>query len=497
LEPIAALAQRRTGELMHLLGRIGAVDVRILVDGGAVPSVIRESIVKKMGLEDFIQQTGYAGSTASGNIMQMREQITLEVEFLNGQPLSKPLMQAYEIISDQLTEPKEKKRKIMPTGTEAKVNGNRVLITFQVASQLAPEAILGMRDMEALKVVTSMENKKFICGGKCYELIEDKQQIYSIEEIMIPPHTGRMIKLVTSDRKASKNLLITMLDQEDKLGKRGPILVRSENGIIRIPLENMGDHPIQIPANSLVAMITEELEEEKLDNVGLIKVGNGVSRQIRRQIIRLIKTKQQVFGLKLYQHTKVAKGKVTITLIPNAKVQNGRIPYYPPGHAKLLKDAVKDLMDRGLVKKGWSPWLAPMMVVPKPDGGWRTVIDYRGLNSQTLPDSYPMPLIEEIINRLQGAKVFSKMDLVEGFWHLLLEEESKKYCAFGIRGEGVFIPERMPMGIKNGPANFQRMMDEVFGPLQEFCQPYIDDIIIFNKTPEEHVKHIEIVLNKL
>jgi hypothetical protein len=157
---------------------------------------------------------------------------------------------------------------------------------------------------------------------------------------------------------------------------------------------------------------------------------------------------------------------------------------------------VKDLLKCDMIEAGNPEWRAPLMVVLKPDGSWRVVVDYRGLNELTIPDTYPMPLISEILFRLSGAKFFTKMDLTKGFWHIHLAEESKEMTSFAIKG-ATYVWKCMPMGLKNSPATFQWLMDDLLKEFSDFCQPYIDDVIIFSKTFEEHCKHLELVMTKL
>lgn len=137
-----------------------------------------------------------------------------------------------------------------------------------------------------------------------------------------------------------------------------------------------------------------------------------------------------------------------------------------------------------------------MLLVRKPDGTWRTTIDYRKLNAQTIPDSYPMPRIDDMLDRLHGAKYFSKLDMTDGFWQIRLNEESKEYTGFATTSK--FWQWRvLPMGAMNSPSAFQRAMDLVLGSLKwQSVMCYVDDLIIFSRTIEEHIQHMEEVLSQ-
>ena len=127
---------------------------------------------------------------------------------------------------------------------------------------------------------------------------------------------------------------------------------------------------------------------------------------------------------------------------------------------------------------------------------WRIVADFRMLNFQTIPDTYSLPLIEETLSKLRGAKYFSKIDLTEGYWNFMLDKESQTYTGFELN-EKSYVWRRMSIGLVNFRATMQKYMTNVLDDLKDICQWYIDDVIIFSKTFEEHCKHIEMVLAKL
>ena len=114
------------------------------------------------------------------------------------------------------------------------------------------------------------------------------------------------------------------------------------------------------------------------------------------------------------------------------------------------------------------------------------VIDFRQVNKDTDQDAYPLPVIDDILDQLGQAKLFSAFDMSAGFHQIPMQEESKKYTAFS-KSQGHYEYNRMPFGPKNAPATFQRMMDNAFrGLIGKECFVYIDDIVIFEKTLEEH-----------
>ena len=133
----------------------------------------------------------------------------------------------------------------------------------------------------------------------------------------------------------------------------------------------------------------------------------------------------------------------------------------------------------------------------KKDGSWRFCVDYRRLNSITTKDVYPLPRIEEALARLEGSSYFSIMDLESGYWQVPIRPEDKPKTAF-ITADGLYQFKVMPFGLCSAPATFQRMMDTVLaGYRWLFCMVYLDDIIVFSNTIEEHATRLRVVLGCL
>ena len=138
------------------------------------------------------------------------------------------------------------------------------------------------------------------------------------------------------------------------------------------------------------------------------------------------------------------------------------------------------------------------MLVRKKDGALRFCIDLHKLNAQTIKDAQTLPRIEESLDSLCGTVIFTSLDLKSGYWQVELNEDSIPYTAFTVGPLGFYECLWMPFGLTNAPATFQRLMENCLGDLHlNWCIIYLDDIIIYSKTPEEHVKRLEAVFKKL
>ena len=164
---------------------------------------------------------------------------------------------------------------------------------------------------------------------------------------------------------------------------------------------------------------------------------------------------------------------------------------------KELKVQMEEMVNKGFVRPSTSPWGAPVLFVKKKDGSMRLCIDYRELNKVTIHNQYPLPRIDDLFDQLQGAKVFSKIDSRSGYHQLRVHDEDVCKTAFRTR-YGHFELLVMPFGLTNAPTAFMDLMNRIFRPyLDQFVIVFIDDILIYLGSGEEHAEHLRIVLQTL
>jgi len=162
-----------------------------------------------------------------------------------------------------------------------------------------------------------------------------------------------------------------------------------------------------------------------------------------------------------------------------------------------MKKQLQDLLNKGYIRPSSSPFGAPVLFVRKKDGSFRMCIDYRALNKVTVMDRYPLPRIDELIDRLHGAKWFTKIDMAQGYHQLRVREEDVHKTAFRTRyGHFEFLV--LPFGLCSAPASFMRLMHHIFDDLLDQCVViFIDDVLIYSRTKDEHDKHVRMVLDRL
>ena len=168
-----------------------------------------------------------------------------------------------------------------------------------------------------------------------------------------------------------------------------------------------------------------------------------------------------------------------------------------PQRMAVISKETEALLSKGVISHSRSPWAAPALLVPKTDGTWRFVIDFSELNKLTTKDSYPLPRIDDAIESLSHSRIFSIMDCTAGFWQIETHPLDRHKAAF-LTHDGLYEFNVMPMGLKNSPATFQRMMDTVLSGLQwRFALAYMDDVLVYSKNIEDHFSHMTQVLNRL
>ena len=187
----------------------------------------------------------------------------------------------------------------------------------------------------------------------------------------------------------------------------------------------------------------------------------------------------------------------TIDLIPRTEPIS--IPSYRMAPAELrdLKAQLEELLSKGFIRPSISPWGAPVLFAKKKDGSLRLCIDYRQLNKVTIRNQYPLPRIDELFDQLQGSRVYSKIDLRSGYHQLRVQEGDVPKTAFRTR-YGHYELLVMPFGLTNAPAAFMDLMNRVFQPyLDRFIIVFINDILVYSGSSEEHSEHLRLVLQTL
>ena len=216
----------------------------------------------------------------------------------------------------------------------------------------------------------------------------------------------------------------------------------------------------------------------------------------RQQLLQLLKRYRDIFAFSPSELGRTSVIQHDIDVGDSTPIRQR--PYrVSPDTRETINTHVSDMLSQGIITASNSPWASPVVLVKKKDGSTRFCVDYRKLNGVTRKDSYPLPRIDDILDKLHGTAYFSTLDLMSGYWQCQLTPEAKEKTAFITFG-GLYEFEVMPFGLSNAPSTFQRLMETTLRDLNwKSCLIYLDDVIVFSHTFEEHLNHLAQVFDRL
>eukprot|EP00833_Pecoramyces_ruminatium_P000407 jgi/Orpsp1_1/1174439/evm.model.c7180000050100.1 len=236
--------------------------------------------------------------------------------------------------------------------------------------------------------------------------------------------------------------------------------------------------------------VSREDEEIREFNTTLNEILNSVPDKVKPKFESLINQFKNCMATSLSQLT-------TANLEPHSIITTTEKPIklkpykLSKEHSDILKEEIISLLNKGLIIPSHSPWSFPVLLVRKKNGKWRLCIDYRKLNEITIKDSYSLPFIDELVSSVRGAKIFSALDLYSGYHQIPMNPKDIEKTSFTTKfGNYNFVV--MPFGLTNAPATFQREMNRILLPLIGKCLfVYIDDIVVYSTSIEEHLEHLK------
>ena len=389
------------------------------------------------------------------------------------------------------------------------------IIKFQVVAetfQIKQKGILGVEFLKSQEAI--LKFKKDTSG----ELI--------VGGVTVPFETHTTIKLPARHKvlvtlPVKRNELLSGYVQKIKAGPGlflGEALVTPQNGKIKIFAMNATSEDIELTLPPIELEDFDILNQEKLTSSDshseekAIRIKrmcdvvrhldlNGLNEEEKRSLLLTLYKFPYQFHL---PNDKLGSTNVTTHKINSTdnKVINVRQYRQTQFHKEEARKHVTELLKNDIIKHSNSPYNFPLLIVPKkPDSQGqiktRMVIDYRALNEKTISDAYPLPNICDILDQLGGAKYFSTLDLASGFHQIPMDPDSQQKTAFS-SAYGHYEYKRMPFGLKNAPSTFQRLMDQVLSGLQGLeLFVYMDDIVIYASSLEEHSHKLKRLLGRL
>jgi len=292
----------------------------------------------------------------------------------------------------------------------------------------------------------------------------------------------------------------SLITIDDK--RRFPICITNETGC-----------RLSIPRNKVIARLEPSFQVESSDNTVEINVTDlrpgGNQTTIKVDDLECVCNKQHegVIKAMLSQNTDLfARTDKDLTPANAYKVQVDtgnhapiRCKPYPTPvkHREVIDRTIEDMLQAKIIEPSNSSWAFPVVLVKKADGSLRFCVDFRKLNAIVKSSAWPMPRVDEILPLLGGSAYFTKLDMKSGFWQLPVDKASQEKLAFTVPGHGLYHFLRLPFGLVQSPSQFQACMNKVLRGCEKYAIPYVDDIIVFSKNLEDHLKHIQEVFDRL
>ena len=292
---------------------------------------------------------------------------------------------------------------------------------------------------------------------------------------------------------------MTLFEPSEKL----PATLRSVAAIsqgetIKIRIDNSSEDEQLIDSGweigTIQAVTIEEMQ--KKDPLKIPAVPMELEKWQRDELEILLKKYKTVFSESM--------GRIGATDVIQHEIHTKGMPIRQPYRCQnptvrqQEREQIEEMMEQDVIRPSTSPWASPVVMVKKKDGTMRFCVDYRKLNAVTEKDAMPLPRIDDTLESLNGARYFSTLDLKSGYWQVPIREEDKKKTAFCTSSGRLYEFNRLPFRLCNAPATFSRLMDHVLTGLSwEICLYYLDDIIVFSASWEDHLQRLEQVFERL
>ena len=395
----------------------------------------------------------------------------------------------------------------------------RVTHHFIVVESLITDVILGIDFQREYRILYDWDEEKrcyirykgqFLCYTEDMQSGINRMSI--AKTIRIPPkHNGAIsVSIKGHDIKTPTACFIRSQYTDTEVRLIDGVHDISRNATLQVLVINNSNHHVNFPNGMKIGHL-----EPPIDNLAQIPINSATTQRMLPKTVKLDSftppkyqldstTQQQLdFLLRTFKdqftkdETTIGTTPLTQMLIDTGDSDPISQKPYPIAMKQYqwVKEEINKLLEAGVIRNSCSSWSAPIIVVSKGDGGKHLVIDYKALNKVTRKFVWPMPKVEDIFSQLNGAKYFSTLELGAGYHHIGLTTDSIPKTAF-TSPFGKYEYVTVPFGLAQVLAYFQELMTGVLKDLP-FAMAYLDDIIIYSSTPEEHLEHIRTVFEKL
>ncbi|UYV63051.1 hypothetical protein LAZ67_2002979 [Cordylochernes scorpioides] len=457
-------------------GNINGLETTILIDSGADYSVVSEKFRRRLKTPFFVE-SGPVVKVANGKLVKTLGKCSLKVH----------------------------------------MNDLATIFEFIVIPDCSHDIILGWDLFKATRAVID-------CGHQELYLketlpINDDQidlDVYSADNYVMPPKSSCKISVVSTPLQENRDVLICpnweLLIKKEFI--MPSLLTTFWQGKADLWIANGTSKPLMIPSRMALATMSdvdvgsicslncdeliqeEEIRITKFNQKIEAMIDSNLTEDQQNKFMNILKKFSDVFDFS--GKSQPARSKIKHKIDTGDHAPTKQRPYRVSGmERKIIQQEVDRMMEQNIIQFSESPWSSPVVLVKKKNGSWRFCVDYRRLNKITKKDVYPLPRVDDALDNLSVARYYSSMDLRTGYWQIEVDEHDREKTAF-ITPDGLYEFRVMPFGLCNAPATFERMMDTVLKGLKwNICLCYLDDMVVYGPSFEEHLKRLKVVLECL
>ena len=452
---------------------------RALVDTGAEVSVMSEKMYSRIRNKSGLKSTSYALQGAGGKPLNVLGVTTL----------------SFKLGSKNFTQ------------------------KFHVISHASRNLILGTDFLSTHKARIYFDLQKIRVGNEYIDLERDihiSSVVRATTDVLIQPNTTVTMLGKVKDNGYYKSGDLVEFSQGDSGW------MANEPGLLAINSVSMVEDTLR-PAIAIVNTTTKAYKIKRGGVLGLLSVVDNadtkglaevlqcktpdsqkgpdfsdvcVPEELRSQLLPVLQQNSDVFAANPHDVGRTSTVKMTIDTGDHPPVRQR--PYRVPlSQQKVVDQAIEDMLAHDVIERSSSAWASPIVLVKKKDGSTRFCVDFRKLNKVTKPLAVPLPIVDDLLAVLGKAVYFSSLDLISGYWQIMMDECDKEKTAFCTSHRGLYQFKVMPFGLMNAPGLFTQLISQVLSGLESFSTGYIDDILCFSESLDDHFKHLEQIFERL